>query len=94
MNNEPEEIKPGAVATGDPKRIKCIKQQLKNKGIEQLPTTEPDFQRSVESPIRAESEKGPLTHLLERLGVGFIGSGISYGKTWLDAAMHFTTMRL
>ena len=43
VNNEPEEMKPGAVAMGDAKRIVRIQQQLKNKGIEQLSAVESDF---------------------------------------------------
>ena len=74
----PDEMKPGAVAMGDPARIKAIKESLKARGIEELPAKEEMWQRSVVFPMSKESAEGPLSHKPEGEGVGFSGSSICY----------------
>lgn len=93
INNFPEELKPGVVAMGDLAAQKILFEKLKEAGVTELPAREQRWQKSAIFPIRKETTEGPLSHLPETQGVGFIGSTIRYCIKWLESAKHFTAHR-
>ena len=93
IDDAADEFKPGVVAMGDPAAQKILFDKLKEAGVTELPAGEQRWHKSVIFPIRKETTEGPLSHLPETQGVGFIGSTIRDSKKRLEAAKHFTAHR-
>ena len=92
VNNEEDDVYPTLPAY-DEQKLDKVSKQSKNKSIAKMPEQRRVQQNVVKSPIKPDSEQGPLKHLPAGWGIGFIGSKIiSLGNVWLSCAFHHTTM--